>query len=157
MSINIDSIRSGDNYPSYRLAKPGDTVSGTIIEAPRQVTVTNDDGKTRDQIILAVEINRDLSTSHRKNKQPDGSVTIDPVNLDESKVWAVWVPLGSKMAKALVDAVKAAGATTIDQGASVKFTLTGYGEPSKPGWSAPGLYSAAYKAPVASLAASDLF
>lgn len=77
----IDSLGGGDFNPSFRFAKPGDVVVGTIAETPRQVTTINDEGKSRDFGI----------------------------------------------------------------GDLLQITLTGYGTASKPGFSPPGLYEAAYK------------
>lgn len=141
----IDSLGGGDFNPSFRFAKPGDVVVGTIAETPRQVTTINDEGKSRDQVIFTLHIARDKCVSHRKNKNNDGTVTLAPVDLGESDLWSVWVPQNSNIAGAVKKAAVSAGARDFGIGDLLQITLTGYGTASKPGFSPPGLYEAAYK------------
>lgn len=154
--MSINSLGGYDN-PSFRFAKPGDTAVGTIVEEPRKVTTTNDEGKPRDQFVFTLEINHAKSVSHRKQKNNDGTVTLEPVDLSESETWTLWVPVGSKIASAVKAALGKANVRDWPDtvGSLLSVTLTGYGEPSKPGWSPPGLYTAAYKQAERAAASAD--
>ena len=160
MSIPINDLGSGSDVPSFSFSKPDDRVVGTIVGLPDDAVkawknVQNDDGTTRRTLLLTVKIDKDKCVSHRKVKHDDGTTTLEPVSLDTADEWNVWVPESSRMIGALRDALGAVGATEIKNGAQIMFKLTGYGQPKKAGWSAPKLYTAAYKAPVATVSIDD--
>jgi hypothetical protein len=153
----LNNLGSGNDNPSYRFAKPGDTLVGTIVEKPRQVTTKTDEGKEREQAIFTVDIIRDKCVSHRKQKNNDGTVTLEAVDLTESDTWTLWVPLTSRLATAVKQAAQAAKATDFNEGDLISVTLTGYGDPFKPGYAPPGLYTAVYKVAAPAAAEADPF
>ena len=64
---------------------------------------------------------------------------------------------GSAMEVAIAEAVKAAGETLIEEGATLAVQHTGVAKPSTRGYQGAKLYRAQYKAPVSSVSADDLF
>ena len=58
---------------------------------------------------------------------------------------------------ALAEAAKAAGASSIDEGATLQFAFTGIAKPTTRGYQGAKLYTAKYTPPVQSVATSDLF
>lgn len=156
-AIPLSDLGTGNDVPSFSFSKPDDRIVGTInFDATNPwKPVKNDDGTTRNTLLLTFTIDPAKSQSHRKVKNSDGTTTLEPVDITASPDWLVWVPEASRMLSALREAIAGSGATGIDKGAQVMFKLTGYGEPKKAGWSAPKLFTAAYKAPVTSVALSD--
>jgi hypothetical protein len=152
MTIPLSELGSGSDVPSFSFSKPEDKIVGTITFAQDPwKQVKNDDGTTRNTLLLTFTIDPDKCVSHRKVKNPDGTTTLEAVDVTSSPEWNVWVPESSRMLSALREAIANSGATGIDKGAQVMFKLTGYGEPKKVGWSAPKLFTAAYKAPAVKL------
>ena len=64
---------------------------------------------------------------------------------------------GQAMERAIVDAVKAAGATSLDEGAELQVAMTGLAKPTTRGYQPAKLYTAKYTAPKSSVAVDDLF
>ena len=58
---------------------------------------------------------------------------------------------------ALAEAAKKAGAKSIDEGATLKFALTGFAKPTTRGYQPAKLYTAEYEAPTQSVSADDLW
>lgn len=64
---------------------------------------------------------------------------------------------GTSMEVAIAEAAKAAGASSIDEGATLAVQHTGLGKPTTRGYAPAKLYRAQYKPPVSSVSADDLF
>jgi len=64
---------------------------------------------------------------------------------------------GTSMKDAIRDAVKASGASSLDEGGHLVVAYTGIGKKTNRGFSAPKLFRAQYKAPTSSVDADDLF
>jgi hypothetical protein len=61
------------------------------------------------------------------------------------------------MKQAIADAVKKAGAASLDEGGILRVAHTGLGKKTNRGFSAPKLYRATYEAPTKSVSSEDLF
>ena len=92
-------------------------------------------------------------------------ITLDCDNGETVSLWASggrYIPAqgsGESMLSAIGTAVKAAGATSVDEGAKLGIAHTGMGE-AKPGQNAPRLYTAQYQPPAVKpqqVAVDDLF
>lgn len=122
---------AGDFNPAFKFATPGDTIKGTIVGAPR--IVDGEDLNGRPQKSLVVDIEAD-----------DGT-------------WAVWLPSGKGVTRAVAKAAKEAGAAGVAEGGTLAIRYTGDGEPSKPGFNPPKLFEARYTPPAPSSVDLDEF
>lgn len=126
---------SGSKYPSFKFTTVGDGVAGTIVEAPKMVTMPSLTPGKPDDLFMVISV------------QPNNTV-------GEDAIVSVWVKKGY-MAGAIADAVRAAGASELAEGGriGIKFTAT---KPSK--FPQPAkLFEAVYAAPVKSgLSLDDL-
>ena len=139
----------GGGTTSAKFENVGDTVSGEIlsVETKQQTDLdgnlkTWDNGDPMWQVVVV------LQTDER-----------DPDNAEDDGRRAVYLKGSSKYAstaKAVADAVRTAGAKALEVGGTLALAYTGDGEPTKRGFSAPKLYQAAYKAPVAGVDLGDL-
>lgn len=120
---------TGDFSPGFKFANVGDTCKGVVVGAPRIVD------------------NTDL------NGNPQRSLVVD-VDTDDG-TFAVWLPSGKGITRAVSKAVKDAGATGIVEGAKLAVKYTGNGEATKPGFSPPKLFEAKYEAPKDSVDLED--
>jgi hypothetical protein len=64
---------------------------------------------------------------------------------------------GTSMEVAIAEAVKAAGSSSIDEGAMLAIEFTGIAKPTTRGYQGAKLFRAQYKPPVSSVSADDLF
>lgn len=133
---------------------PGTICRGTIESAElRQQTslddnkpLTWDDGRPRMMLVIT------LQTADRDDEDDTGVRAI----YAKGGRFEVASGEGQSMRDAIADAVKAAGAKSIDPGDELAVGFTGRGK-AKRGYTAPKLYSANFKKATASVAASDLF
>ena len=153
-----DYLEINTSHASVRFDQPGDKVVGTIVD-------------------LDTKQERDYATGEPKTYS-DGNpmmmwvITLatdqrDPANPDDDGTRTVWAR--GQMKKAITTAVAAAKATRLEVGNRIEVTFTGFGEPSKPGFNPPKLFSARYRlmdqsidvapqpAPAPAAAATDLF
>jgi hypothetical protein len=144
MAIDIDE---GSSAPSASFEKPGQTHAGTILAAERRQ-------------------DRDFKTGQPKT-WPDGNpvmvyaITIATDADEELTIWArggSYTPArgkGDSMMNAIDDAVRAAGAKTIDAGGQISVTFSGFGRQDRAGFKPPKLYSATYSPPSSGFAVGE--
>lgn len=122
----------------FKFEKHGDTVKGTIVslEMQQQRDIKDnslkwwDDAKTQPMMQLRIV----LATDHRDDDDDDGQR-------------AIYVK--GNMQQAVRDAIKAAGATTIQEAGTLAVQYTKDGTASKPGFNPPKEYRAQYQPPPA--------
>ena len=133
----------------------GDTVEGRIenVEVSQQTSMEDNtpltwpDGRPREQLVIT------LATDLREGDDDDG---IRKVYAKGGKYEAA-EGTGTSLKDAVADAVRKAGAKSIDEGGTLKVGHTGIGKKTNRGYSAPKLYRAVYTPPKASVGAADLF
>lgn len=155
MSVNLSDI--GGGAKSWSAEAIGEKISGTIISAERRqqrafdghAPLTWDDGSPR--MLTYIE----LQTDQR-----------DPENPDDDGVRALYAKggnfepkegSGAALERAIVDAVRKAGASSIDAGGKLQVVLTGFGKATTRGYQPPKLYTAKYDAPTSSVSLDALF
>ena len=152
MSLDLNDLDGGSKSwkPEF-----GDKIKGKIVTVKRVnqtdfqtgEPLTWSDGTPRLQTV--VEIQTEDVTA-----EDDG---IRSVWLKGGKSYEAAQGEGTSGEVALADAAKEAGATSIDEGATLTFGCTGIAKPTTRGYQPAKLYRAKYKAPVQSVATSDLF
>lgn len=150
-SVN-DFLFSG-GAKSFPFENVGDTIKGEIVSADlRQQTsiegqlLTWTDGSPRMQLVIVVHV-PDLATD-----DDDGNRSI----YAKGGRYDVASGSGQSMRDAIAEAVRDAGAKSLDPGDEIAVSFTGLGK-AKRGQSAPKLYTAGYRKATASVAAADLF
>jgi hypothetical protein len=133
---SVEGFLSGGGAVSAKFPEPGATIKGTIEEAAvsQQTDLDGkprvwDDGNPRQQLVVT------LTTDERDS-------TID----DDNGARRVFIK--GQMLTALKDALKKAGAKSIEVGGTLAIKYTGDGTPTKVGFNAPKLYVCQYKQPV---------
>jgi hypothetical protein len=152
---DIDRFLFGGGGKSFKFETIGDTVEGTITDvAVSQQTSLEDntpltwaDGSPRMQLVIT------LQTEARDDDEDDG---VRKVYAKGGK-YEVASGTGSSMKEAIAEAVKKAGAKSIDEGATLKVGYSGEGKKTNRGFSAPKLFRATYTPPVKSVAAADIW
>jgi hypothetical protein len=133
---------------------PGTICRGTIESAEmRQQTSLEDnkplfwdDGRPRMMLVIT------LQTAEHDGDDDDGKRTI----YAKGGRFEVADGEGTSMRDAIAQAVKDAGASSIEPGDELAVGFTGRGK-AKRGYTAPKLYAASFKKAAASVSASDLF
>lgn len=153
MSVGLDEI--GGSGKAFSFENVGDKVTGVITAVSRkqqtsydgEQLLTWDDGSPR--MLTYIELQTDLR---------DGD--------DDEGVRSLWAKGGNfeaaegkgmAMEKAIVEAVKKAGARSIDEGATLTVAHSGTGKATTRGYQPPKLYVAKYEPPTASVDVDDLF
>lgn len=142
------SLLMGGGVRSATFDNVGDRVSGeiTAVETTQQTDPqtgapkTWDDGSPRWQIVVTIQ------TGERIDDEDDG----------RRKLYIKGSMKYASTQKAVVDAVKAAGAKTLEVGGTLALAYTGDGERTNRAFNPPKLYQAAYKPPVAGVDLGDL-
>lgn len=155
MSDDIERFLNGGGGKAAKFENVGDFVEGTITDAQlTQQTSMEDntpltwqDGSPRMQLVVT------LSTDLREGEEDDGARRI----YAKGGTYEVAEGSGKSMKEAIAEAAKKAGAKTIVEGGVLKVAFTGLGKKTNRGYSAPKLFRAAYKLPVASVSTDDLF
>ena len=148
-STDVTSFLFGGGGRSVKFEAPGDTVQGEIVDlAMAQQTDldgkprTWDNGDPRMQLVVT------LATDLR-----------DPEDAEDDGRRKLYVKGGNKIAstqKAVADAVRAAGAASLEVGGVLAVQFTGLGTPSKAGLNAPKLYAAQYRPPAPAAVSTGL-
>jgi hypothetical protein len=154
-SNDIDRFLMGGGGKAAKFDNVGDYVEGSItnVELQQQTSMEDNtpltwsDGSPRMQLVVT------LATDLRDGEEDDGSRRI----YAKGGTYEVAEGTGRSMKDAIAEAVKKAGAKTIAEGGVLKIGFTGLGKKTNRGYSAPKLFKASYKEPVASVPASDLF
>ena len=153
MSNDVNDFLFAGGAKSFQFNKIGDKCSGTVETADvRQQTSMEgeklewSDGSPRMMLVLT------LKTTAHDTDDDDGmrSLYAKGGNFDVAE------GSGMSMRNAIADAVKQAGAKTLDAGDHLDVALSGYGV-AKRGYQAPKLYLARFKKAEHSVAAADLF
>jgi hypothetical protein len=127
----------GGSVPSAKFDTAGTTVGGPITEEPelrQQIDYDTDepavwkDGKPKMQLVVTVQTN-----------------LRDPQNPDDDGTRRFYVR--SNLQKAVAQAVRQAGAKSLEVGGVLNVTYTGDGPKTNPKFNAPKLYSATYTPP----------
>jgi|SRR4029079_16333994 len=151
----ITDFLQGGGGKAFKFEQLGDFVEGEITDVElsqqtdmeTQAPLTWSDGKPRMQLVVAIQ------TKLSEGENDDGIRKV----YAKGGNYEVASGSGKSMKDAIYDAMKKAEAPTIVEGGWIKIAYTGEGKKTNRGFSAPKLYKAAYKAPVQSVAAEDLF
>lgn len=154
MSQDVNDFLFQGGAKSFPFETIGDIVRGTIISCEiRQQTSLEDntplfwnDGTPRKQLVIT------LQTTLTDSEDDDGQRTI----YAKGGRFEIAKGEGTSMRDAIADAVKAAGAKSIDPGDELAVGFTGEGK-GKRGFNAPKLYAASFKKASKSVSAKDLF
>lgn len=152
---DVQDFLFGGGGKAAKFETIGDTIEGVItdVTVSQQTSMEDNtpltwaDGRPRMQLIVT------LQTDAREGEDDDG---VRKLYAKGGKYEAA-SGTGTSMKDAVADAVKKAGASSLDSGGWLKVGYSGEGKKTNRGYSAPKLYRATYKAPVASVAADDLF
>jgi len=155
MSNDINDFLMGGGGKAAKFESLGDFVEGTITEVKltqqtdmeTQAPLTWSDGSPRMQLVVT------LQTDLSDGENDDGARRL----FAKGGNYEPATGSGKSLKDAIGDAVKKVGAKSIEEGGWLKVAYTGEGKKTNRGFSAPKLYKAAYKAPVQSVAAEDLF
>jgi len=155
MSEDISGFLFGGGGKAAKFDNLGDSVEGTITDCrlaqqtdmETQAPLTWSDGSPRMQLIIT------LQTEQSDGENDDGVRRL----FCKGGNYEIASGSGKSLKDAVGDAVKKAGVKSLDEGGTLKVAYTGEGKRTNRGFSAPKLYKASYKAPVASVAAEDLF
>lgn len=126
----LNTSSGGSGYTSVTFPNIGDSVKGVIVGIPRVVETPN------------------LNTG-----APEKKLVID-LQCDDGEMRTLWVRAGW-MAGALKDAVAKAGVANIGEGGTLVMKYSANGEQTKPGFTPPKLYEAAYKPPTPTAGSVD--
>ena len=153
--LNISDLESGGK--SWTPEEIGDKISGKIalVERRQQRDFTTgdplnwDDGSPR--LLTYIELQTDERDPEIEDDQGIRALYAKGGNYDVAE------GKGQAMEKAIVAAVKAAGAKSIDEGAKLTVAQTGRAKATVRGYQPARLYTAKYEAPTASVDVDDLF
>jgi hypothetical protein len=155
MSNEVNDFLMGSGGSATKFENLGDSVEGTITEVrltqqtdlETQAPLFWTDGKPRMQLVVSIQ------TDQGNGTDDDGIRRI----FAKGGNYEVANGSGKSMKDAIADALKKSEAKGIEEGGWLKVAYTGDGKKTNRGFSAPKLYKAAYKPPVQSVAAADLF
>jgi hypothetical protein len=153
---DVNDFLFGGGGKAAKFEAIGDTVSGTItdVKVSQQTSMDDNtpltwpDGSPRMQLVIS------LQTDERTDGEDDDGVR---KLYAKGGKYEVAEGTGTSMKDAIADAVKKAGAKSIDEGGKLTVGHTGMGKKTNRGFSAPKLYRAQYEAPKASVDANDLW
>src|SRR5215467_15542745 len=140
---DVNDFLFGGTGKAAKLEEMGDSVSGVIThcEVSQQTSMdTNEpltwaDGSPRKQLVIT------LQTADHADNDDDGLRRI----YAKGGRYEVASGSGSSMKDAIGDAVKRAGARTVEEGGTLTVAFTGMGKKTNRGYNAPKLYKAKYE------------
>ena len=155
MSDNPNDFLFSGGSKAAKFENIGDTVEGKITDVvvsqqtdmETNAPLTWADGSPRKQLVVT------LMTDERSDGEDDGTRRI----FAKGGSYEAAEGSGTSMKDAIADAVKKAGAKSLDTGGTLKVGFTGMGKKTNRGFNAPKLYRATYSAPVASVGADELW
>ena len=155
MSNDTSDFLFGGGGRAAKFEAIGDTIEGQITDASvtqqtdmeTNAPLTWPDGSARMQLVIT------LQTSEKIDDNDDGLRRI----FAKGGKYEVASGTGTSMKDAIADAVRKAGAKSLDEGGTLKVGYSGEGKRTNRGFSAPKLYRATYTAPTKSVNASDLW
>lgn len=150
---DINSFLTQGGAKAFQFNEIGDMVEGDIVDAEvrQQTSMEGEllswaDGKPRMQLVIT------LQTKLHESDDDDGVRVI----YAKGGRFDVAKGEGTSMRDAIADAVKASGATKLEEGDSLVVAWSGLGV-AKRGYQAPKLYTAGFRKAKASVDASALF
>lgn len=151
---DTDGFLFGGSGAAAKFENIGDAVEGEITDAvvtqqthmETQEPLTWADGSPRMQLVVTLQ-------TDDKSADDDGLRRI----FAKGGKYEVATGTGTSMKDAIADAVKKAGASSLEVGGRLKVGYTGEGKKTNRGFSAPKLYRATYSAPVKGVSASELW
>jgi len=153
MSLDLNDLQGGSS--SWKPEDIGDKITGVITSVKR---VQQTDFQTGEPLEWSNGDPRMQTVVELQTELDDGD--------DDDGIRSVWMKGGANFeAKegkgrsgevALVDAAKAAGATSIDEGAKLQVIMSGLAKPTTRGFQPAKLYSMKYTAPTSTVDVSDL-
>lgn len=154
MPLSLNELGGGSK--SWSAENLGDKISGKIklVERRQQRNMdggglqTWDDGSPK--MLTYIELETDL-------QETDDDDGVRALYAKGGRNFEAASGSGTSMEVAIAEAVKAAGASSIDEGGTLAVQHTGLSKPSARGYAPAKLYRAQYKAPVSSVSADDLF
>lgn len=140
---SVEDFLTGSGAPSAKFPTIGTTVKGTVVDAvvSQQTEMGSGTPKTWDDGNPMMQLVVTLATDER-------DVGIEGDN-GHRRVF-----IKGQMRSAVAEAVKTAGAKAIEQGGILAIQYKEDGEQKKPGFNAPKVYQAQYRAPAATAAVS---
>jgi hypothetical protein len=155
MSDNPNDFLFSGGSKAAKFENIGDTVEGKITDVvvsqqtdmETNAPLTWADGSPRKQLVVT------LMTDERSDGEDDGTRRI----FAKGGSYEAAEGTGTSMKDAIADAVKKAGARSLDTGGTLKVGFTGMGKKTNRGFNAPKLYRATYAPPVASVGADELW
>lgn len=152
---DVNDFLFGGGGKAAKFEEVGDTVEGRIedVVVSQQTSMDDNtpltwpDGRPRMQMVVT------LATDLREGDDDDGIRKL----YAKGGRYEVASGAGTSMKDAIADAVKKAGAKSIDEGGYLKVGHSGVGKKTNRGYSAPKLYRAVYEPPKASVGADELF
>ena len=153
MSLGLDEIGGGGK--SWSPENVGDKIAGIIklVERRQQRDFTTgdplewSDGSPRMLTYIEIE------TDERLDEDDDGVRAL----YAKGGNYEVASGSGAALERAIVDAVKLAGAKSIDEGATLQVVHTGLAKPTTRGYQPAKLYTAKYTPATSSVDVGDLF
>jgi hypothetical protein len=154
MPVSLSDIGGGGK--SWSPETLGDKIAGVIRTVDRRPQrefgsgkeLTWDDGRPR--LLTYIELETDL----HENEEDDG---VRALYAKGGKNFEASTGSGTSMELAIAEAVRAAGASSIEEGATLAVQYTGTAKPTTRGYQPANLFRAQYKPPVTSVSADDLF
>lgn len=155
MSNDINDFLFGGGGRAAKFEAIGDMVTGPItdVKLTQQTAMeTNEpltwpDGSPRMQLVVSMQ------TDTKLDDNDDGIRTV----YAKGGKYEVASGSGTSMKDAIGDALKRAGAKTIEVGGQLTVAYTGEGKKTNRGFTAPKLWKAKYEPPTVAVAASDIF
>lgn len=154
MSNDVSDFLFGGGVRAAKFEAIGDYVEGIVVDAKmsQQTSMEGNeplfwpDGRPRMQLVVTVQ-------TDERGDEDDGQRRI----FAKGGRYEVATGRGTSLKDAIADAVKKAGAKSLEEGARLRVGYTGEGKKTNRGYSAPKLFLASYEAPKASVAVTDLF
>lgn len=155
MTNDINDFLFSSGAKAFPFENLDDGVEGEILSCDlRQQTSIDDgtpltfaDGRPRMQLVIQ------LQTKLHDNDDDDGVRTV----YAKGGRFEVAKGEGMSMRDAIAEAVKTAGASSLDTGGYLAVVHTGLGKAKSRGYNAPKLFTAGYRKPKASVSAKALF
>lgn len=155
MNQDANDFLFSEGSKAAKFENIGDSVEGTVVDfdVKQQTDLDNGtpltwtDGSPRMQMVIS------LQTTDRADGDDDGIRRI----FAKGGNYEVAEGTGTSMKKAIGDAVKKAGASKFETGATLKVGYSGVGKKTNRGFNAPKLYRATYTLPVKSVNADELW
>lgn len=152
---DVNDFLFGGGGKAAKFEEIGDECSGTItdVKVAQQTSMDDNtpltwpDGSPRMQLIIT------LQTTEHDGEDDDG---IRKLYAKGGK-YETASGTGTSMKDAIADAIKKAGATSIDEHGTLKVGYTGIGKKTNRAFNAPKLYRAVYEPPKASVSANELW